>query len=169
MKRQTTLAILLFLSLVLLTPWAAVADAGGGLEAVMPDYERIREALVADSQTGVAAPAAALRTIAENLKAGLTAARAGVPAEKLGEVEALLPEVIAAARALEDAETLEAARDAFFALTKPLVRWRQAAGEGPAVVFCAMAKRSWLQTDDEGIGNPYYGGEMSTCGEIVSK
>jgi len=169
MQRHTTLPNLLFLTLVLLTSTVAVAETGDGLGAVIPDYEQIRLALVADSLDGVAAPASALRETGERLNADLSAARAGVPPAKLDEVKALLPEVIEAARQLETAETLEAARDAFYALSKPLVRWRQVAGEGPAVVYCSMARRSWLQPGDEAISNPYYGEEMATCGEVVSK
>ena len=169
MQRQTALPNLLFLTLVLLTSTVAAAETGDGLGAVIPDYEQIRQALVADSLDGVAAPASALRETSERLNADLSAARAGVPAAKLDEVKALLPEVIAAAQEIEAAESLEQARDAFYTLSKPLVRWRQAAGEGPAVVYCSMKKRSWLQPGDEGIGNPYYGEEMSACGEIVSK
>jgi hypothetical protein len=167
MQRWKIVPTLLFLALVLVTP--GIATAVDGLGAVLPDYEQIRQALVADSLAGVAAPAAALRETAESLEADLSAARAGVPAAKLSEVESLLPEVIEAARALETAESLDAARDAFYALSKPLVRWRQAADEGPAVAFCPMAKRSWLQPGDQEIRNPYLGKDMSTCGQIVSK
>lgn len=169
MQRQTIIPTLLYLTLVLLTSTVAAAETSDGLGSMLQDYDQIRQALVADSLQGVTAPAASLRTAAASLNANLTSARAGVPAAKLDEVKALLPDVIQAARELEAAETLEAARDAFYALSKPLVRWRQAAGEGPAVVYCAMKKRSWLQPEDEGIGNPYYGEDMSTCGEIVSK
>jgi hypothetical protein len=167
MQRRKTLPTLLALALGLLIP--GVATAEDGLGAVLPDYEQIRQALVNDSLAGVAAPAASLRETVESLSANLSAARAGVPAAKLSEVESLLPEVIEAARALETAESLDAARDAFYALSKPLVRWRQAAEEGPAVAFCPMAKRSWLQPGDQEIRNPYLGKDMSNCGRIVSK
>ena len=38
--------------------------------------------------------------------------------------------------------------------------------KGVYVVFCSMAKGSWLQTGKE-IRNPYDGKKMLTCGEIV--
>jgi hypothetical protein len=44
-----------------------------------------------------------------------------------------------------------------------------AAGEGPAVLYCSMKKRSWLQPDGETTGNPYYGREMPSCGEVISR
>ena len=35
------------------------------------------------------------------------------------------------------------------------------------VVFCSMAKGSWLQKEKV-IANPYYGSKMLRCGEIIS-
>jgi hypothetical protein len=75
--------------------------------------------------------------------------------------------MIAAADLIAGAKTLDAARDGLYALSKPLVRWRQGVADGgrPAVAYCPMHKRSWLQPDGE-IGNPY--GGMPRCGSIVS-
>ena len=78
-----------------------------------------------------------------------------------------------AAEALTGASDLGTARDAFYALSKPLVRWRaavvasgRAEDELPVVVYCSMAKRSWLQPAGT-IGNPYHGQALAECGEIV--
>jgi hypothetical protein len=38
--------------------------------------------------------------------------------------------------------------------------------KGIDVVFCSMAKGSWLQKRGE-VRNPYYGSSMLTCGEVV--
>ncbi len=146
---------------------SAPAAAGDSWTTVAIRYETIRRALVDDSLAGVPDAAAALRREIESLRGDLTAARAGVAAESLAEVKELLPEAEAAARDLAAAQDLAAARDAFYTLTKPLVKWRQARGSGPAVAYCAMEKRSWLQPAGEEMGNPYLGHEMSTCGEIV--
>jgi Cu(I)/Ag(I) efflux system membrane fusion protein len=41
-----------------------------------------------------------------------------------------------------------------------------AAGQaGYYVVICPMLKKDWVQMTEK-IGNPYYGKEMATCGEI---
>ena len=41
-----------------------------------------------------------------------------------------------------------------------------AAGQsGYYVVNCPMVKKDWVQISEK-IGNPYYGKEMATCGEI---
>ena len=38
----------------------------------------------------------------------------------------------------------------------------------PAVAFCSMAQKVWLQPSGE-IGNPYYGQSMAWCGKFVSQ
>jgi Protein of unknown function (DUF3347) len=162
---KSTITAVAALTLTLVA--AAPATADSGWAAVATHYEQIRQALVSDSLAGVAEPAAALREEIEVVRRDLTAARAGVPADSLEELAGLLPEAAAAAQAVETAADLEAARDAFYALTKLLVRWRQAAGSGPAVAYCSMKKRSWLQPAGEAMGNPYLGKEMAGCGEIV--
>lgn len=157
MKHSIILAGTLLLAGTLATP--ALAGTGA-LESVMKPYEEIREALVSDSLDGVPEAAATIRERVEELRdtSGET-----IPGEKD------LKEIVAAATKLREAENLDAARDAFYELSKPLVRWRQDAGQGPDVAFCPMKKRSWLQPGDEEIANPYYGQEMPGCGEIVSR
>jgi hypothetical protein len=83
-------------------------------------------------------------------------------------VQAKLNEMIEAADAIASAKSLEAARDGFYALTRPMVQWREGVSQSdrPAVAYCPMHKRSWLQPGEE-IGNPY--GAMPRCGSIVSK
>lgn len=156
---------ILLLALTLLS--AAAAGAGTGVDAVMPHYEQIRQRLVLDSVEGIAAPAGKIRAELQNLRADLSPEAAGVPGEKLEEIAGLLPAAIEAAAELETARTLEEARRALYALSKPLVRWRQAAGEGPVVAWCSMKRHSWLQPEGTEIGNPYYGQAMASCGEVL--
>ena len=166
MKTRTLPAALAIALLAMLVPSAASADT---FAAVLGPYEQVRQALVADDFAAVRKPAAALSAAVADLQRNLTATTAGVPAAKLADVEALLPAMREASAALAEAADLAAARDAFYDLSKPLVRWRQAAGDGPAVVYCAMKQRSWLQPADAEVGNPYYGQKMARCGEVVSK
>jgi Cu(I)/Ag(I) efflux system membrane fusion protein len=144
---------------------AASADA---FTSMMGDYEAVRLALVGDGVADVDAHARALAATARDLAAGFSAERAGVKAGVAGDARALLPEIAAAADRLAAAGGLEAARDAFFELSKPLVRYRALVDGEPGVVvaYCEMAKRSWLQPEGE-IGNPYYGRSMARCGEVV--
>ena len=174
MIQRSPLFLLLFAAFLALSAAAPVAAADrdtsdAGLQAVFPGYEVARRALADDSLDGVAPAALELQEALESLRTNFSAQRAGVPEEKADEVAALLPEAATAAGQLAAAKDLDAARDALYALTKPLVRWRQAAGEGPAVAYCSMEKRSWLQRPGEAIGNPYSGHQMLTCGEIVSQ
>jgi len=166
MKTCTLPAALAIALLAVLAPSAASA---GTFADVLTPYEQVRQALVADDLAAVRKPAAALAEAVADLQENLTAEAAGVPSAKLAEVRGSLPAMNEAAGELVAASDLDAARDAFYDLSKPLVRWRQAAGDGPAVVYCAMKKRSWLQPGDEEVGNPYYGQKMSRCGEVVSK
>ncbi|HBL30511.1 MAG TPA: hypothetical protein DD490_27055 [Acidobacteria bacterium] len=160
-----------FLALALLASGAARASAvpADELARVLGHYEAVRQALLADRTAGVAGHATAIEKAARDLSAGLTAESAGVPAPKLADTKALLPQVATAAARLAAAKDLEAARAAFGELSKPLVRWREmASGPRPAVVYCSMLKKACLQPAGE-LGNPYYGQEMPSCGEVVSK
>ncbi len=113
------------------------------------------------------------RAIADELRVlegDFGAERAGVSGEAAVVVREQLDEMIAAADGVASATSLEAARDGLYALSRPLVRWRQGLSETgrPVVAYCPMYKRSWLQpSGDVEIGNPY--GGMPRCGEIVSK
>ena len=139
-------------------------------DTIMEHYEPIRLALLEDSMDGVNDHGRAIAAELRALESDFSAERAGASDEAVAIVEEKLDEMIAAADAIAEAASLEAARDGFYALTKPLVRWREGVrGSGrPAVAYCPMHKRSWLQpTDDLEIGNPY--GGMPRCGEIVAK
>ena len=137
-------------------------------DEVMAHYEPIRLALLEDSMEGVNGHGRAIADELRSLQGDFSPARAGASVGAAEVVLEKLGEMIAAADTLAKASTLEAARDAFYELTKPLVRWRQgvSSDDRPRVAYCSMYKRSWLQPGEE-IGNPY--GGMPRCGEIVAK
>jgi len=63
---------------------------------------------------------------------------------------------------------IEAMRKALKPLSQPLVMWAtMSKAAGVNVVFCSMAKGSWLQKEKV-IANPYYGSKMLRCDEIIS-
>jgi hypothetical protein len=65
---------------------------------------------------------------------------------------------------LAKSESLKEARAAFEKLSDKAKQL--AAGQsGYYVVNCPMLKKDWVQMTEK-IGNPYYGKEMATCGEI---
>jgi hypothetical protein len=159
MKRLKELTLILILLIPAVAASAAAASSSESFDALMKPYEAICLALLADSNEGVAEEA---ETIAS--KAKEIAADEATPEE----VTTLLPEVAGGARDLAEAADLAAAREAFYELSKLMVRYRaQVEGERPVVVYCPMAAKSWLQPAAEEIGNPYYGQSMARCGEVV--
>ncbi len=165
---RRTIILALFSALVL-APMAAVAGTATAFTDMAGHYEVIRQALLHDTTKDVAAHARAIAEEAKSLKEAAAASTAGVAADQGADCVSLLPEVEKSARELAAATSLEAARQAFGELSKPMVRYREmAAGPRPMVVYCPMAKKSWLQPAGD-IGNPYYGQSMATCGQVISK
>lgn len=159
-------------ALSIVTAGMAAAHEGHGshsFDHIYDHYETVRLALTEDTLEGVSTEAQAIHEAVETLRAEFTPTAAGIDPAKAEQVEELLPELAEAALALTTAADLEAAREAFYSFSKPLVRYRSAVdGERPAVAYCPMARRSWLQPEGE-IGNPYYGQAMLVCGNLVEK
>jgi hypothetical protein len=65
---------------------------------------------------------------------------------------------------LAKSDSLKEARGAFEKLSDK-ARQLAAGQSGYYVVNCPMLKKDWIQMTEK-IGNPYYGKEMATCGEI---
>ena len=73
-----------------------------------------------------------------------------------------------AAQALSKAPDINAARDAFKQLSQPMAMWATMSHpDGVDVLFCSMAKASWLQKHGE-VRNPYYGAASLRCGEVLA-
>jgi hypothetical protein len=117
---------------------------------IVKSYLEIQAQLASDRFEGVKSPAQSIATEAKGLGTG------GADLEK-------------AANALEAASDIKSAREAFGALSDAVIAlaktdaWQDAAS-GLRLVYCSMAKRSWLQRDEQ-IRNPYFGTQMLTCGE----
>ncbi len=160
--------IVLIVGLTIVVCGSLDAVGASAFEKVMEHYEPIRLALLVDSMDGVNENGRAIGAELRALEVDFSAGRAGATGEAVVVVREHLDEMIAAADAIAAAESLEDARDGIYALTKPMVRWRHGVAEKgrPAVAYCSMYKRSWLQPDGE-IGNPY--GGMPRCGEIVAR
>ena len=162
---KKTILISLICVLVGTTLWAGGPSS---FEVVMEHYEPIRIALLGDSMDGVNFHGEAIAAELRALEYDFSTDRAGTSGQAASAVEDRLDEMIAAADSIASASSLETARDGIYALTKPMVLWREGVMENgrPAVAYCPMHKRSWLQPGEE-IGNPY--GGMPGCGSIVSK
>ncbi len=159
---------ILLVMVVSLAASGAWAGEPSSFDAVMEHYEPVRLALVGDSMEGVNEHGKAIAAELRALRADFSSDRAGASGEALVVFKEKLPEMIEAADAIASATSLETARDGLYALSKPMVRWREGVSESgrPAVAYCPMHKRSWLQPGEK-IGNPY--GGMPGCGSIVSK
>ncbi len=114
-----------------------------------PRYEAVRQALLVDSLEQTKSSAALLGTDAQRAKE---------------------TRIASAAAALAKSADMPSARESFAALSEAMIAYRAASGERPKpqVVYCSMAKHSWLQPPGA-ISNPYYAdAAMRGCGEIKS-
>ena len=157
--------------LVLAVGIAAGAEAGetNAFEDAMSHYEAIRIALLNDSTDGVDEHARGMEERIATLAEELTYEKAGVPESVLAEFDELLPELATAVGEVAEAGDLEQAREALFALSKPLGRYRKLAGtDGTVVAYCPMAQKAWIQPEGE-LGNPYMGQAMPHCGRVIEE
>ncbi len=112
---------------------------------IFSNYENARQALLKSSVPDVQSSARQLAAAARAEKQPAIAAKAG---------------------AVAAAKDMASARTAFAALSDEMIRFRAgASGDRPAVAYCPMEKKSWLQPKGE-ITNPYVGPSMRGCGEI---
>jgi hypothetical protein len=140
--------------LVALVMFAGPAlQASDAMKAIVASYLEIQGRLSVDQVEGVKPAAQAI------------ADQAG----RMGKEGAAIHK---AARAMEGAADLKAAREAFGGLSDAVIAAGTAEGwkdlPDLRVAYCPMIKKSWLQKDDA-IRNPYYGSSMLTCGEIKKK
>ena len=72
------------------------------------------------------------------------------------------------AQAVEKSRDMAGARRAFGALSGEMIKVRNAAkGARPAVYYCPMVQKSWLQPKGQ-VGNPY-DAVMASCGELKAE
>lgn len=166
LKRTLCATALLLLGL----PLSAGASQNA-FAKIYEHYDAMLQDLIADKVPDTETHGAAIQQAVAKLHEDWSPEAAGVRAEAGDEVQALLPDVEKAAAALREAKELDAAREAFYELSKPLVRYLEAADleEGrPVVAYCPMVRKSWLQEKGE-ITNPYFGTSMLACGSVVSE
>jgi hypothetical protein len=144
-----------------------LAAAGGkdtfdkGMQPILKSYLKIHHALVADGTAGVKEAATAIAMQAKKVDAS------SVTGEHAAHYKDLPKNLRAAAEKLARASSIELAREAFKDLSKPMAMWgTMSKPHGVVVMFCSMAKASWLQNKGD-VKNPYYGSKMLGCGEVV--
>lgn len=152
---------------LVVAPSICSADSGSrefdtAMQPILEHYLKIHGSLAGDSMDEVEAQAAAIAVSAKRLDAGRVT---GPHAEHYSNLPASIEK---SASELSKAAELEAAREAMMRLSRPLAMWAtMSSPDGVDVVFCSMAKASWLQRGGE-VRNPYYGASMLKCGEVVA-
>lgn len=115
--------------------------------ALFSKYESARQALLKSSLADVQKAATALAAEAKKAKNVAVARQAD---------------------AVANSADLKAARAAFAALSDEMIKVRATAGEAkPAVYYCSMVNKSWLQPKEQ-VGNPY-DASMAMCGELKAE
>jgi len=140
------LAIASGVAVAIIVAAAMFFTRGGEAKPLYPKYDAVRLALVNDDASSAAKRAKELADLAQTSDHD---------------------RIASGANAVSRAGDLEASRQAFAELTDAMVAYRKESKEvpKPVVVYCSMAKHSWLQPKGP-IGNPYLGAGMITCGEI---
>jgi copper/silver efflux system protein len=142
------LAIASGVAVAIIVGAAMFLTRGGEAQPLYPKYESVRLALVNDDPSSAAKRAQELGDAARDGDLDAIAARAEAVAKTTG---------------------IEAARHAFAELSEAMIAYRNESKEEPkpVVVYCSMAKHSWLQPKGP-ISNPYLDASMTACGEIKS-
>lgn len=107
-------------------------------------YETVRQGLLKGSLKDVQASATLLSADAKSANAA---------------------EIAKTAEAVAKSADLKKAREAFGTLSDEMIKLRANAtgGDRPAIAYCPMAKKSWLQSKKDAIANPYEPA-MKECG-----
>jgi hypothetical protein len=128
-------------------------SASDAMKAIVGSYLEIHAALAADKMDGIQPAAKAIADIAGRMGPDGAA-------------------IVTAAKPLQSAADVKAARAAFGDLSDAVIAAAKADGwkdlPDAKVAYCPMVKKSWVQTDAK-IKNPYYGTAMSTCGEFKDR
>ena len=163
--KTTKMIGILFLVVVSLTAssllHAGTEEFDKTMHPILIEYLKIQEVLAADKTDGVKGAAEQIAALADKVDPKKVAG------EHAMHYKDLPMKIKKAAQELAQGKEIAAMRDTFKALSRPMAMWgTMSKPQGISVVYCPMAKGSWLQKGKE-IRNPYYGDEMLRCGEIV--
>lgn len=156
---------LIIISAVLFLASPAVANSkdkfDAAMRALLTPYLKIHAALAGDADKGVAQAASKIAKLAGKIDPGT------ISSKHAAHYQALPGKIKAAAARVAKAKGIAAQREAFKKLSRPFAMWVTMSKPGEVnLVFCSMAKGSWLQKEKI-IANPYYGAKMLRCGEII--
>lgn len=163
MKTRNMICMFLLLILVAASSvlYAGTEEFDKAIHPILTEYLKIQEALAADKIEGVKSAAEQIVALSDTLDAKT------VTGEHEAHYRTLPTKINRAAQNLVEQKDIEVMREAFKALSKPMAMWAtMSKPKGVYVMYCPMAKGSWLQKD-KAIRNPYHGHQMLRCGEIV--
>jgi Cu(I)/Ag(I) efflux system membrane fusion protein len=141
--------------------YAGTQQFDQSMQPVVEAYLIIQEALADDKTDGVKSAAEKVAALSDNLDPDT------VTGEHATHYKDVPARIKTAALKLAKEKEIGPMRDAFKALSRPMAMWAtMSKPEDIYLMYCPMAKASWLQRDDD-IRNPYHGHDMLRCGEIV--
>lgn len=144
------------------------ADKRKLIRPVFEAYLELKEALTKDDVSGA-------RLKGKNLLQVMNKTDFGPDGMHKIQWEEFRKEVLAVLEHIEHQQDIESIRNAFWSVSKLFIHYAETtrAYDGTIYVqYCPMADgdkgASWLSTDSA-IRNPYFGGKMPACGEVVNK
>jgi Cu(I)/Ag(I) efflux system membrane fusion protein len=144
------------------SPSAATKVFDAQMQPIATEYLKIQTALAADKMDGVTDAATQIAALAAKVDAS------SVTGEHKKHLAAVPAKVVEGAKAVAAAKDIAGARTALKTLSRPMAMWAtMSKPAGIDVVFCSMAKGSWLQKAGD-VRNPYYGASMLNCGQVVA-
>lgn len=160
--KKYILSAAFYVALSSATALAGTVQFDAGMQPILTEYLKIANALAADKTTGVAEAAEKIERMAAKLDPTT------VTGEHAGHYQNVPTNLIAAAKSIKAGEDIVAVRKAFSELSKPMAMWAgMSKPAGINVVYCYAYPGSWLQRGAQ-VKNPYYGGKMPSCGQIIS-
>lgn len=159
--KQTVIFSLVIAAIMTLPTVSIGQQPNSQVASLLPDYYRIKDALVKNHAAAAAAAAADFSRSAEALALSDSA-----PKQK--KTSTLRSRMIDDAISIAATQNLSEQRSSFQSLSQKLISLSKGAKlPQPAyIAYCPMKKAYWLSREKE-IENPYYGSEMLTCGNIT--
>lgn len=132
------------------------------LKPLLPDYLKVKDALVASDANAAAAASAQLNkdVTAINMK--------DIPMAKMNDFMSLQTKLEFDSRHISEVTNVEHQREHFASLSLEFYKLQKMVKLNTAPVYydyCPMKKGYWLSADST-IKNPYYGNKMLGCGRI---
>lgn len=141
--------------------FAGTKDFDKKMKPVLRKYLVIQKGLAADNLNRVTKAANAIVRKSSKLDA------ATVTGKHVSHYEHVPMKIRKAAKEIAAAKDIKSAREGFKKLSRPMAMWAgMSKPNGVDVVYCPMAKASWLQKSGD-VRNPYFGKKMLSCGEVV--